>query len=71
MKKLIVAIILLSAVACSSSKKETSNGKDTLDTTKLATGSEFYQCPMHPEVLSGKPGNCPKCGMPLEKIFKK
>ena len=25
-----------------------------------------YVCPMHPEVQSDKPGNCPKCGMALE-----
>ncbi|REC45343.1 multicopper oxidase domain-containing protein [Chryseobacterium pennipullorum] len=24
-----------------------------------------YTCPMHPEVTSGKPGKCPKCGMDL------
>ena len=24
-----------------------------------------YQCPMHPEVRSTKPGKCPKCGMDL------
>ncbi len=24
-----------------------------------------YVCPMHPEVVSEKPGNCPKCGMKL------
>jgi hypothetical protein len=24
-----------------------------------------YVCPMHPEVRSDKPGNCPKCGMKL------
>ena len=25
-----------------------------------------YTCPMHPEVISSKPGACPKCGMALE-----
>jgi hypothetical protein len=24
-----------------------------------------YTCPMHPEVISDKPGKCPKCGMTL------
>jgi hypothetical protein len=24
-----------------------------------------YTCPMHPEVTSDKPGQCPKCGMNL------
>jgi Cu+-exporting ATPase len=27
-----------------------------------------YTCPMHPEVLSSKPGACPKCGMALEPV---
>ncbi|WP_284653226.1 multicopper oxidase domain-containing protein [Flavobacterium terrisoli] len=24
-----------------------------------------YTCPMHPEIVSDKPGNCPRCGMKL------
>lgn len=26
-----------------------------------------YQCPMHPDVQSDKPGRCPKCGMNLQR----
>ena len=25
----------------------------------------MYTCPMHPEIVSDKPGRCPKCGMAL------
>jgi len=34
---------------------------------KTSTASQ-YTCPMHPEVLSPKPGTCPKCGMALEPV---
>ena len=28
-------------------------------------GTVIYTCPMHPEVRQDRPGNCPKCGVPL------
>ncbi|MQM38809.1 Copper-exporting P-type ATPase [wastewater metagenome] len=31
-----------------------------------ASGGVRYTCPMHPEVVSDAPGECPKCGMALE-----
>ena len=30
-----------------------------------------YTCPMHPEVMTDHPGNCPKCGMKLVPIKEK
>ena len=27
-----------------------------------------YTCPMHPKIRQDKPGDCPKCGMPLEPV---
>jgi Heavy metal binding domain len=42
---------------------------DTLvvkDTTQVIA-KDRYTCPMHPEVISDKPGKCPKCGMKLQK----
>jgi nucleoside-diphosphate-sugar epimerase/uncharacterized membrane protein len=30
-----------------------------------ATNGVTYTCPMHPEIVSPTPGNCPKCGMTL------
>ena len=30
-----------------------------------------YTCPMHPEVITNNPGNCPKCGMKLVPVNEK
>ncbi len=86
MKKslLFVAGILIMLGACTSSTT-TKGDKDkdakvqsadstqifNLDTTKLAAGAVFYQCPMDLAEISDKPGTCPKCGMELEQMTKK
>lgn len=44
---------------------QTKAGK--VDTTKHAT---YYSCPKHSDVISKKPGKCPKCGMALIRSTK-
>ena len=33
--------------------------------------TQKYTCPMHPEIIQDKPGNCPKCGMKLVPVNAK
>lgn len=40
---------------------------DTIKTKKVKPANVQYTCTMHPEILSNKPGKCPKCGMTLVK----
>jgi hypothetical protein len=44
---------------------EPSNTLAVAASTQPTTLKVTYTCPMHPEVISDKPGNCPKCGMSL------
>lgn len=37
------------------------------DTAMMKSTATVYTCKMHPEVISDKPGKCPKCGMDLVK----
>jgi len=34
--------------------------------TPSQTGAREYTCPMHPQIVRGRPGSCPICGMALE-----
>lgn len=41
--------------------------KDTVTALMPQEQPAVYTCPMHPEVKSASPGNCPRCGMKLIK----
>jgi hypothetical protein len=67
--------------ACNNDKSSTSTTPSTDTTSTVATdtstaastnnsqlaANETYTCTMHNEVLSDRPGKCPKCGMDLVK----
>jgi hypothetical protein len=47
--------------------KEANPGMNPMPSLNSFTKEQLYTCPMHPEVREKKSGNCPKCGMKLEK----
>ena len=51
-------MIILSLYSCN-------NKTGNPESSHAVKSSTTYTCPMHPEVTSDKPGNCPKCGMEL------
>ena len=62
MKKTMIAIAILLATTATFAQV----AKDsTHKTVKHTTSTKKYTCTMHPEVVSNKPGKCPKCGMDL------
>ena len=79
MKKLIylVAFATITLAACKGNENKEAGGttdSTSVPATNMATDqpadstkhSVQYTCPMHPEVISDKPGQCPKCGMDLQ-----
>lgn len=73
--KLIIITVILTAFAQMGYSIEEGKPKifDKIDTTLINHSKQFsaedtskiYTCSMHPEVISDKPGKCPKCGMDL------
>lgn len=68
MKKVMLMAVAILFSAATVFAVSPANGKMAADTTKKAKPAKVqYTCTMHPEVLSDKPGKCPKCGMTLVK----
>jgi len=65
LSSIILVMILLGMAVHTGCKKQ--NEPSAGSSTVTAQTKEIYYCPMHPEVTSDKPGNCPKCGMTLVK----
>jgi P-type Cu+ transporter len=44
------------------------HGDNKVDPSETRARAGQWTCPMDPEVVSEKPGDCPKCGMALEQV---
>jgi hypothetical protein len=64
------AIIVLCVILTTASASFAQAAKDTTKTKKSKMETAHYTCTMHPEVVSDKPGKCPKCGMTLVMMKK-
>src|SRR5271169_1433080 len=62
---LAIALALVSSVALVSCGRKEPEGADA---AAEAGKPAKYHCPMHPSVVSDKPGNCPICNMKLVPI---
>ena len=72
MKKVIlmaVAILfsVMTVFAVHATTGRTGINQTKSQTKKVKPAKVQYTCTMHPDVLSDKPGKCPKCGMKLVK----
>jgi len=71
-KVMLMAIVILFSAATVFAASGINPVSDTTKTKKAKPANVQYTCTMHPEVISDKPGKCPKCGMTLvEKVDTK
>lgn len=62
--KFIYSVILVAGLLFAGSSGNTVYSQ-TPQNTPAKQKTMQYTCPMHTEVVSDKPGNCPKCGMTM------
>jgi hypothetical protein len=68
-KVMLMAVAILFSAATVFAAHSTNPVSDTTKTKKIKSAKVVYTCPMHTDVMSYKPGKCPKpgCGMTLVK----
>jgi Heavy metal binding domain len=62
---LMVAAMAVITIGISACKEESAQNNNQGTNQAAQPHTVQYTCPMHPDVVSDKPGKCPKCGMDL------
>jgi membrane fusion protein, copper/silver efflux system len=72
MKRVVIGLIIVAAVVTAMLIYQRSARQSTESVGSRAsmtgTTGQLYQCSMHPQIVSDKPGVCPICGMRLEPV---
>ena len=68
-KATLMAVAILFSVGTVFAANGVNSVSDTTKTNKAKPAKVIYTCPMHTDVVSYKPGKCPKpgCGMTMVK----
>lgn len=61
-----IFLLLLVFIYSCNTNTESKHSDHNMDAMSTAS-AVVYTCPMHPEIIKDKPGNCPICGMTLVK----
>ena len=70
-RRVLAAIVLLAAVAGGVWWWRWERpAAESLPAPTGTAGAARYQCAMHPQIVSDKPGNCPICGMELTPVHE-
>ena len=73
MKKNLIWIIALMVIASGAAWAHEEHADANAKTMAMGNASQsmtksMYQCPMHKDMQSNKPGRCSKCGMKMKKV---
>ncbi len=61
----ICGMTLIPVMAAPGANTNSAASKPAVSPNSALAAKQLYTCPMHPDVISDKPGKCPECGMNL------
>lgn len=65
MRATILLVVIISSTLFNCKSKENNPTGAQKDSVDVKQSTIEYTCPMHPDVVTNKPGSCPRCGMEL------